>query len=60
MVALTYGISSYTRRRGDLPELPVIKMFSEVGPTEDGVILQSRPGLTSTSVIMGDGPVRAL
>src|SRR5690606_7764542 len=34
--------------------------FSEVGPTEDGVILQSRPGLTSASVIMGDGPVRAL
>lgn len=60
MVALTYGISSYTRRRGDLPELPVINMFSEVGPTEDGVILQSRPGLTSSSITMGDGPVRAL
>jgi hypothetical protein len=61
MPSVEFGLSSYERGRGDLPELPVINMFAEEAPTEDrGVVLQSRPGLTDRAADMGAGPVRQL
>jgi hypothetical protein len=61
MPALDFGLSSYERGRGDLPELPVVNMFAEEAPTEEkGVILQSRPGLEDREADMGSGPIRQL
>lgn len=61
MPAIQFGLSSYERARGDLPELPVINMFAEEAPTEEtGVVLQSRPGLTDLATDMGTGPVDTL
>lgn len=58
---LPFGLSNYRRDRGDMPELPVLNMFAEEAPTEDGrVVLQSRPGLSDRSVTLGAGPVKAL
>ena len=56
-----FGITSYERGNGDLPELPVVNMFADEAPTEEGgIALQSRPGLSATPVTMGTGPVRGL
>lgn len=55
-----YGISTFQRRRGDFPELPVKNMFAEDIPTEPGISLQSRPGLQECGITMGSGPVREL
>lgn len=61
MPSIEYGLSSYERGEGDLPELPVINMYAEEAPTEQrGVMLQSRPGLDDRSVDMGIGPVKQL
>ena len=61
MASVQFGLSSYERARGDLPELPVVNMFAEEAPTEDGgVVLQSRPGLSDRSASMGAGPVKEL
>lgn len=61
MPAMQFGLSSYERARGDLPGLPVVNMFAEEAPTEDGgVVLQSRPGLEDRDADMGAGPVKAL
>lgn len=61
MPSLQFGLSSYERGRGDLPELPAINVFAEEAPTEDtGVVLQSRPGLTDLNADRGGGPVSAL
>jgi hypothetical protein len=61
MPAIEFGISSYERGRGDLPELPVINMFAEEAPTEGtGIVLQSRPGLSDRAADMGNGPIEAL
>lgn len=61
MPPILFGLSSYERGRGDLPELPVINMHPEAAPTEeDGVVLQSRRGLADRSEDMGAGPVRQL
>lgn len=58
---IPYGLSSYQRGPGDLPELPVVNCYAEAAPTEEGqVVLQSRPGLADRSADMGAGPVRAL
>lgn len=44
---LQFGISVFERARGDLPQLPVINMFAEKAPTEEGeIVLQSRPGIS--------------
>lgn len=44
-----------------MPELPVLNMFAEDAPTEDGrVVLQSRPGVMDRTANMGSGPVRKL
>lgn len=44
-----------------MPSLPCINMFVEESPTEkNGIVLQSRPGLTDRVSDMGDGPVQAL
>lgn len=54
MPQMQFGLSSYERARGDLPELPVINMIAEPAPTEEkGVILQSRPGLDDRAADMG-------
>lgn len=61
MPAIQFGLSSYERGRGDLPELPVINMFAEEAPTEKaGVVLQSRPELEDRTADMGNGPVDCL
>lgn len=61
MPAMQFGLSAFERGRGDLPELPVINMFAEEAPTEQGgVVLQSRPGLSDRSADMGAGPVETL
>lgn len=58
---MQYGLSSYERAAGNLPELPVVNMYAEEAPTEErGVMLQSRPGLEDRSADMGTGPVKAL
>ena len=60
MSDFVYGISTFERRRGDFPQLPVVNMVGENIPVEPGVTLQSRPGLEETSVSMGDEPVKEL
>ena len=60
MADFVYGISTFERRRGDFPQLPVVNMLGENIPVEPGVTLQSRPGLENSSVTMGTGPVREL
>ena len=61
MPSIQFGLSSYERAEGNLPELPVINMMAEEAPTEDrGVMLQSRPGLDDRSADMGAGPVKQL
>ena len=58
---MQFGLSAFTRSRGDLPDLPVVNMFAEQAPTEEGgVVLQSRPGLVDRAADMGAGPVQAL
>ncbi len=58
---MQFGLSSFERAEGDLPELPVINMYAEAAPTEEaGVVLQSRRGLDDRSASMGAGPVEAL
>lgn len=60
MADFVYGISTFERRRGDFPQLPVVNMLGENIPVEPGVTLQSRPGLEDSDVVMGEGPVREL
>lgn len=61
MPGIPFGLSSYERGEGDLPELPVINMYAEETPTEENrVILQSRPGLEDRAADMGSGPVDCL
>jgi hypothetical protein len=59
MPELAFGLSSYERAEGDLPGLPVENMYAEESASE-GVILQSRPGLSDRSADMGAGPITAL
>lgn len=56
---LPFGTSAYSRDRGNIAELPVINMFAENAPVEGRIVLQSRPGLTSTQTI-GSGPIYGL
>lgn len=61
MPRVQYGLSSYKRGRGGLPELPVINMFAEDAPTEEaGVCLQSRPGLRDRGADMGVNAITGL
>lgn len=60
MADFVYGISTFERRRGDFPQLPVVNMVGEAIPVEPGTTLQSRPGLENTSVVMGSQPVKEL
>lgn len=59
MPALQFGLSSYQRAEGDLPELPVVNMYAEAAPSEGKVVLQSRPGMEVAQTV-GNGPVRAV
>jgi hypothetical protein len=61
MPSLPFGMSSYERGPGDLPELPSINLYAEEAPTEEkGIVLQSRPGLVDRDAGMADGPIEAL
>ena len=61
MPKVSFGITETKRERGNLPELPVVNMFAEAAPTEEnGVVLQSRPGLSDRAADMGLGPVDCL
>lgn len=60
MGSLSYGIGSFDRASGQLPDLVCINMFAESARTSEGQIcLQSRPGL-ATLATNGAGPVRAI
>ena len=49
------------RGRGNLPQMPLVNMFSEKAVTEPRQFsLQSFPGLTATGVTLGVGPIKAL
>lgn len=57
---LQYGASAYRRDQGSLPELRLVNMFVEASlSSENGVTLQSRPGLTPVSTLSG-APIKAL
>lgn len=56
---LPFGLSAYSRQRGNIAELPVVNMFAEKAASEGRVVLQSRPGL-SVDTTIGNGPVNGL
>lgn len=60
MAEFNYGISTFERRRGDLPSLPLENMLAENIPVEPGVTLQSRPGQELTAITMGGSSVDRL
>lgn len=61
MGALAFGLSSYERLEGNMPELPVVNMYVEEAASEEtGIVLQSRPGMSDRSANLGAGPVEAL
>lgn len=54
MPRLQYGLSTFERAKGDLPQLPVVNMYAEEAPSEEtGVVLQSRNGLSDRGVTVG-------
>lgn len=55
-----YGASTFERRRGDFPSLPIVNMLAEEIPTEPGITLQSRPGQEAQGIQMGANPVKQL
>lgn len=60
MPDIAYGRSAYNRTRGNLPELPLINMFVEATPVDNGgITLQSRKGLDEIAEV-GDGPIRGI
>lgn len=59
MPAIPFATSAYTRRQGDLPELPVVNMYAEAAPVEGGVVLLSRLGLEVVETV-GNGPIRGI
>lgn len=61
MPGIAFGLSSYQRGPGDMPDLPVINMWVEESPTEERqIVLQSRPGIEDREEDMGEGPVQQL
>lgn len=56
---LPFGLSAYSRDRGNIAELPVVNMFAEKAASEGRVVLQSRPGLSEYDDV-GDGPINGL
>lgn len=60
MADFVYGVSSFERKRGGFPSLPVINMLAEQVPTETTTSLQSRPGLVLSGDELGFGPVTGL
>jgi hypothetical protein len=60
MPQIILATDSYSRELGSLPATRLVNFFAESAPTdEDGVVLQSRPGLTSAED-WGSGPIHAL
>lgn len=60
MPDIAYGRSAYSRTRGNLPELPLINMFVEATPVDNGgITLQSRKGLDEIANL-GAGPIRGI
>ncbi len=58
MELLTY-LTSFSRDRGDLPDLPIVNMFAEQVDPEGKVVLQSRPG-QEVHLTLGTDPIRFL
>lgn len=56
---LPFGLSAYSRERGNIAELPVVNMFAEKAQSEGRIVLQSRPGLSVDETI-GSGPIEGL
>jgi len=56
---LPYGVSSYSRERGNIAELPVINMIAESAPSNGRLVLISRPGIEEVSEV-GAGPINGL
>lgn len=54
-----FGTTAFDRDRGNLPKIPVINMYAEQTDVE-GVVMQSRPGLSNTGTTLGAGPVTGL
>lgn len=60
MARMPILLSQFDRTRGNLPSFPIINMYAEQAPTEEGeVILQSRPGMAVQSTA-GSGPIHCL
>jgi hypothetical protein len=60
MIQIAYGMSTYKRDRGNLPQARLVNMFVEQSATnKDGAVLQSRQGLVPIATI-GTGPIRAI
>lgn len=56
---LDFALTASQRSKGDLPYLPVVNMFAEKTASED-VVLQSRPGLATTSYTSDGVEVKAI
>jgi hypothetical protein len=54
-----FGTGVFDRDRGNLPKIPVINMYAEQTDIE-GLVMQSRPGLTDSGTTLGAGPVKGL
>jgi hypothetical protein len=60
MPKLALATSTYRRDTGNLPELRLVNMFTErTRASENGVVLQSRPGL-SAAYTVGEGPINGI
>jgi len=57
---LGYGYSYFNRELGNFKETTVINMIAEQIQGEETPSLISRPGLVSTGVTVGTGPVTAM
>jgi hypothetical protein len=58
--SISYGVGSYRRLNGNLPELRLVNMFIEAAPTsENRVTLLSRKGLEEHSA-PGSGPITGI
>lgn len=58
---IPFAQSYYERAQGGLPPLRVVNMIAERSPAEEnGIVLQSRRGLSDRNLTMGSGPVRQL
>lgn len=56
---IPFGTSSSERDKGDRPKLPVVNMYAENAPTEEGgVVLQSRYGFVAAGITVAGNVVQ--